>query len=144
VEGDQNRDRLVREQDIFRSLQRNAIRMRPPREELAYEDEELEEQHLPLVVRGDDGHPKGERRWHLEDRLIIHNRAIGDINTITRGFVGGGKSSSARRNHARSLSSWEVFSTTRLAMLQKRETQPIGFSNDDFHGLCSPMTMLLW
>jgi hypothetical protein len=64
--------------------------------------------------------------------MIIHNRAMGEINTIVGGFVGGGKSSSARRNHARSLSLKEVFLTTWLAKLQKRETQPIVFTFDDF------------
>jgi hypothetical protein len=70
--------------------------------------------------------------------MIIHNRAIGDINTIVGGFAGGGKSSSARRSHARSLSSGEVFLTTRQAKLQKRETQPIVFIDDDFQGVVFP------
>ena len=70
--------------------------------------------------------------------MIIHNRAIGDINTIARGFVGCSESNSAQRSHARSLFSREVFSMTRMTKLQKRETQPIVFTNEDFQGFVFP------
>jgi hypothetical protein len=53
-----------------------------------------EEQPFPLAVRGNEGGQEAERRRRPENRLVIHNRAIGDINTIAGGFAGGGESSS--------------------------------------------------
>ena len=70
--------------------------------------------------------------------MIIHNRAIRDINTIAGGFAWGGESSYAQRNHAISLLSGEVFSTTRPVKSQKRESQPIVFTNEDFQGVVFP------
>ena len=63
--------------------------MRPPQEDLAYEDEESEEeQPLPFAIRGNDDHQEVERGRRLENRMIIHNRALGDINTIAEGSQG--------------------------------------------------------
>ena len=86
MESDHNKDRLVRELDIIYSPRRNAARMCLSREDLTYEDEELEkEQPLPLAIRGNNGRHEAERRRCPENRMIIHNRAIGDINTIAGG-----------------------------------------------------------
>jgi hypothetical protein len=113
--------------------------MHPSREDLAYKDEESEEeQPLPLVIRGNDGHQEVKWRRHPENWIIIHNRAIGDINTTAGEFARGGESNSARRNHARSLSLGEIFLITRLAKLQKKGTQPIVFTDDDFQGIMFP------
>ena len=97
-----------------------------------------EEQPLLLAVQGYEVRHNADRRCHLENRIVIHNRAIGGINTIVGGLVGGGESSSARRNHTRSLFSGEVFSTMRPMMSQRREVHPIMFTDEDFQGILFP------
>jgi hypothetical protein len=79
-----------------------------------------------------------EQRRHPKKHLVIHNRAIGDINTIAGGFAGGGESSSAQRSHARSLASGEVLSFVTPSKSQKRETQPIVFTDEDLQGVTFP------
>jgi hypothetical protein len=75
--GDQDRGHLARGPDIVCSPRRNANRERELREDLPHEDDESDEdQPYPLAVRRDEGCQEVKRRRHLENRLVIHNRAI--------------------------------------------------------------------
>jgi hypothetical protein len=76
-----------------------------------------------------------EHRHHPENCLVIHNRAIGDINTIAGGFTGGGESNSAQRNHAMSLASGEVLSIARPPKSQRREAPLIVFTDEDLQSI---------
>jgi hypothetical protein len=135
----QDRDHLGRGLDIARSPRRNVNRECELREGLLHEDNESEEeQPFPFAVRGNKGRQEVERRRHPDNRLVIHNRVIGDINTIVGGFTKGEESSSAQRNHARSLASGEVLSIARPPKSQRRETSPIMFTDEDLQGVAFP------
>ena len=89
------------------------------------------------------------RYMALEDRkqappLPPHQPALnqpqqpmGEINVISGGFAGGGESSSARRDHLRSIRSGETLEVQVVSKLPRLDTT-ITFSNSDMEGCQHP------
>ena len=62
-----------------------------------------------------------------------HQQPLGEIHMISRGFVVGGESSSARKAHLQSIRSWETFEIQFVSKLPRLDTT-ITFSNSDMKG----------
>ena len=62
-----------------------------------------------------------------------HQQSLGEIHVISRGFVGGGESSSARKAHLRSIRSGEILEIQAVSKLPWLDTT-ITFSDSDMEG----------
>ena len=66
-----------------------------------------------------------------------HPQPLGEIHVISRGFVGGGESSSSRKAHFRSIRSEEVLEVQAVSKLPRLDTA-ITFSDSDLEGCQHP------
>ena len=66
-----------------------------------------------------------------------HQHPLGEIHVISRGFAGGGESSSAREAHLRSIRSAEVAEVQAVSKLPRLDTS-ITFSDSDLEGCQHP------
>ena len=66
-----------------------------------------------------------------------HQQPLGEIHVISRGFAGGGESSSARKAHLRSTRSGEVMEVQAVSKLPRLDTT-ITFSDSDLEGCQHP------
>ena len=66
-----------------------------------------------------------------------HQQPLGEIHVISRGFAGGGESSSARKAHLRSVRSGEVMEVQAVSKLPRLDTA-ITFSDSDLEGCQHP------
>ena len=66
-----------------------------------------------------------------------HQKPLGEIHVISKGFVGGGESSSARKAHLRSIRSREVMEVQAVSKLPQLDTA-IRFSDSDLEGCQHP------
>ena len=66
-----------------------------------------------------------------------HQQPLGEIHVISRGFAGGGESSSARKAHLRSIRSGEVMEVQEVSKLPRLNTT-ITFSDSDLEGCQHP------
>ena len=66
-----------------------------------------------------------------------HQQPLGEINVISRGFAGGGESSSARKAHLRSIRSGETLEVQAVSKLPQLDTT-ITFSDSDMEGCQHP------
>ena len=66
-----------------------------------------------------------------------HQQRLGEIHVISRGFAGGGESSSARKAHLRSIRSGEVMEVQAVSKLPRLDTA-ITFSDSDLEGCQHP------
>ena len=62
-----------------------------------------------------------------------HQQPLGEIHVISRGFPGGGESSSSRKAHLRSIRSRETLEIQAVSILPRLDTT-ITFSNSDMEG----------
>ena len=67
----------------------------------------------------------------------LHQKPLGEINEIYRGFVGGGESSSARKAHLRSIRPGETREVQAVSKLPWLDTT-ITFSDSDMEGSQHP------
>ena len=67
----------------------------------------------------------------------LHQQPLGEIHVISRGFAGGGESSSARKAHLRSIRSGEVIEVQAMSKLPRLDTA-ITFSDSDLEGCQHP------
>ena len=65
-----------------------------------------------------------------------HQQPLGEINVISKGFVGGGESSSAKKAHLRSIRSGETLEVQAVSKLTRFTT--ITFSDSDMEGFQHP------
>ena len=68
---------------------------------------------------------------------IQHQLPLGEIHVISRGFVGGGESNSARKAHLRSIRSGEALEVQTVSKLPRLDTT-ITFSDLDMEGCQNP------
>ena len=66
-----------------------------------------------------------------------HQQPLGEIHVISRGFTGGGESSSTRKAHLRSIRSGEVMEVQAMSKLPQLDTA-ITFSDSDLEGCQHP------
>ena len=66
-----------------------------------------------------------------------HQQPLGEIHVISRGFAGGGESSSTRKAHLRSIRSGEIAEVQAVSKLPRLDT-PITFSDSDLEGCQHP------
>ena len=66
-----------------------------------------------------------------------HQQPLGEIQVISRGFAGGGESSSARKAHLRSIRSTEIAEIQAVSKLPRLDTS-ITFSDSDLVGCQHP------
>ena len=66
-----------------------------------------------------------------------HQQPLGEIHVISRGFVGGGESSSARKAHPRNIKSGEVMEVQAVSKQPRLDTA-ITFSDSDLEGCQHP------
>ena len=66
-----------------------------------------------------------------------HQQPLGEIHVISGGFAGGGKSSSARKAHLRSIRSAEIGEIQAMSKIQRLDTS-ITFSDSDLEGCQQP------
>ena len=66
-----------------------------------------------------------------------HQQPLGEIQVISRGFAGGGESSSARKAHLRSIRSTEIVEIQAVSKLPRLDTS-ITFSDSDLEGYQHP------
>ena len=69
--------------------------------------------------------------------LAQHQRPLGEINVISRGFVGGGESNSARKAHLRNIRLGETLEVQAMFKLPQLDTT-ITFSDSDMEGCHHP------
>ena len=69
--------------------------------------------------------------------LAQHQQPLGEINVISRGFAGGGESSSARKAHLHSFRSGETLEVQAVSKLPRLDTT-ITFSDADLEGYQHP------
>ncbi|XP_062147680.1 uncharacterized protein LOC133856606 [Alnus glutinosa] len=84
--------------------------------------------------------PRDARERSRSHARLALQENLPEIHTIYRGFGGEGKSSSARKAYARQMKDFEVYSVQKPPKSRKRETQVIGFSDDDYAGVSLPHT----
>jgi hypothetical protein len=71
-------------------------------------------------------------------RLLQNQEVVREIHTIFGGIAGGGESNLARKAHARSMQSGEVYSLHKPMKIAKTESVVLSFSEEDAQGVAMP------